>query len=52
MIDLSDAEKACAGCGTAKVRIGQTTSERLDYRPMAIFVRELIRPVYACRSCE
>jgi transposase len=51
-IDLSDAEKVCACCGTAKVRIGQTTSERLDYQPMAIFVRELIRPEYACRSCE
>jgi transposase len=51
-IDLSEAEKVCACCGTAKVRIGQSTSERLDYQPMAIFVRELVRPVYACRSCE
>ena len=51
-IDLSDAEKVCACCGTSKVRIGQSTSERLDYQPMAIFVRELVRPVYACRSCE
>ncbi len=52
VIDLSDAEKVCACCGTAKLRIGQTVNERLDYQPMAIFVRELIRPVYACRSCE
>jgi transposase len=52
VIDLSDAEKVCACCGTPRVRIGQSTSERLDYQPMAIFVRELIRPVYACRSCE
>ncbi len=51
-IDLSDAEKVCACCGTIKVRIGQITSERLDYQPMAIFVRELVRPTYACRSCE
>lgn len=51
-IDLSEAEKVCACCGTAKVRIGQSTSERLDYQPMAIFVRELVRPTYACRSCE
>src|ERR1700722_12123857 len=34
-IDLSDAEKVCACCGTLKIRIGQTTSERLDYPPMA-----------------
>jgi transposase len=52
VIDLSDAEKVCACCGSAKTRIGQSVSERLDYQPMAIFVRELIRPVYACRSCE
>lgn len=52
VIDLSDAEKVCTCCGTAKVRIGQSVSERLDYQPMALFVRELIRPVYACRSCE
>src|SRR4051812_35711191 len=51
-IDLSEAEKVCACCGTAKVRIGQSVSERLDYQPMAIFVRELVRPTYACRSCE
>jgi transposase len=51
-IDLSDAEKVCACCGTVKIRIGQSVSERLDYQPMAIFVRELVLPTYACRSCE
>jgi transposase len=34
------------------ILIGQTTSERLDCQPMAIFVRELVRPTFACRSCE
>jgi transposase len=52
VIDLTEAEKVCTCCGAAKVRVGQTVNERLDYQPMAIFVRELIRPVYACRSCE
>ncbi len=51
-IDLSEAEKICACCGKLKVCIGQSTTERLDYQPMAIFVRELVRPTYACRSCE
>jgi len=27
-------------------------SERLDYRPAALFVRQVIRPTYACRYCE
>jgi transposase len=52
VIDLTEAEKVCPCCGSAKARIGQTVNERLDYQPMAIFVRELIRPVYACRVCE
>src|SRR6476619_3048931 len=47
-IDLSEAEKVCACCGALKVRIGQSVSERLDYQPMAIIVRELVRPTYAC----
>src|SRR5262245_11593995 len=29
-IDLSEAEKVCACCGTVKIRIGQSVSERLD----------------------
>ncbi len=52
VIDLSDAEKVCPCCHATKVRIGQVVSERLDYQPMALFIRELIRPTYACRTCE
>lgn len=52
VIDLSDAEKVCLCCKATKIRIGQIISERLDYQPMALFVRALIRPTYACRSCE
>ena len=51
-VDPSNAEKMCACCGTAKIRVGRLVSERLDYQPMALFVRELVRPTYACRSCE
>jgi transposase len=52
VIDLSDAEKVCPCCQATKIRIGQIVSERLDYQPMALFVRQLIRPTYACRSCD
>lgn len=51
-VDLSDAEKVCPCCQAVKIRIGQVVSERLDFQPMSLFVRELIRPTYACRSCE
>ena len=31
LIDLSDVEKVHSCCGTTEVRIGRTTSERVDY---------------------
>jgi transposase len=51
-IDLTDAEKACPHCQGTRVRIGAAVSERLDYRPAALFVRQVVRPAYACRACE
>jgi transposase len=52
VIDLSDAEKVCPGCSAVRVRVGQDVSDRLDYRPASLFVREIVRPTYACRRCE
>src|SRR5262249_28462474 len=51
-IDLTDAEKVCPSCHCTRIRIGADVSERLDYRPAALFVRQVVRPTYACRVCE
>jgi transposase len=51
-IGLTDAEKMCPCCQRARVRIGSEVSERLDYRPASLFVRQVVRPSYACRVCE
>ena len=51
-IDLTEAEKACPCCRHMRVRIGAAVSERLDYRPASLFIREIVRPTYACRFCE
>src|SRR5262245_37914655 len=51
-IDLTDAEKACPHCRRTRIRIGADVSERLDYRPAALFVRQVVRSTYACRACE
>lgn len=51
-IDLTEVEKACPGCHTPRVRIGADVSERLDYRPASLFVRQIVRPTYVCRACE
>ena len=42
----------CPCCQTTRVRIGVAESERLDYRPATVFVRQIVRPSYACRFCE
>jgi len=51
-IDLTEAEKACPCCHKPRIRIGANVSERLDYRPASLFVRQVVRPTYACRFCE
>jgi transposase len=51
-IDLTEAEKECPCCRRMRVRIGADVSERLDYRPASLFVRQVVRPSYACRFCE
>jgi transposase len=51
-IDLTEAEKACPCCQQMRVRIGADVSERLDYRPASLFVRQVVRHTYACRFCE
>lgn len=51
-IDLTEAEKACPCCHKTRIRIGADVSERLDYRPASLFVRQIVRPTYVCRNCE
>ncbi len=49
--DLTEEEKHCA-CGAEKSRIGEATSEQLDYIPAKIQVIKNIRYKYACKVCE
>jgi len=51
IIDLPEEEKTCA-CGAVLTRIGEETSERLQITPPRIYVERIVRPKYACRSCE
>ena len=51
MVDIPENEKICA-CGATLTRIGEETSENLQIIPQQIFVEKIIRPKYACRSCE
>jgi transposase len=50
-IDVADTDKQCA-CGHAKTRIGEDTSEKLEYEPASFIVIETVRPKYACPHCH
>ncbi len=45
-------ELTCTRCGHELHRIGQESTEQLDYQPASFFVRRIVRPKYACRACE
>ena len=49
--DVSEAEKTCPCCSSPRVKIGEETSEQLDYRPAKLFVWEHVRLKYACPKC-
>jgi len=45
--------KFCAPCGAEKIVINEEVRRELDYTPGTIFVREYVRPIYACPNvCE
>jgi transposase len=49
--DIPEDEKICS-CGAPLVRIGEATSEKLDFIPVQLKVIRHIRPKYACKKCE
>ncbi|MHC1727219.1 MAG: IS66 family transposase [Syntrophobacteraceae bacterium] len=49
--DIPESDKVCA-CGATLSRIGEETCEKLDIVPAKIEVVRIIRPKYACKSCE
>ncbi len=49
--DLPEDKKVCT-CGCALEKIGEDSSEQLEFIPAQIKVIEHIRPKYTCRQCE
>ncbi len=49
--DVPEAELVC-GCGREKTKIGEDTTEQLDYVPGKIIVLRHIYPKYACPCCK
>ena len=50
--DLADEEKPCPECGRLRERIGEETSEQLEFIPASLKVLEHVRFKYACRQCQ
>lgn len=52
-VDIPAEELVCSPCGSDKIRIGEEIRRELDYNPGSVFVREYVRPIYACpNECE
>jgi transposase len=50
--DLSGDQTLCKCCGHPLSKIGEETSEQLDYIPARIRVIKHVRNKYACKACE
>jgi transposase len=49
---LPDAELPCPDCGRPRIKIGEETSEQLEYVPSSLLVIVHARFRYACRACQ
>ncbi len=50
--DVAPEDKVCAECGCDKKRIGEETSEQLEYIPASLYIIEHVCPKYACPHCQ
>jgi transposase len=50
--DLTTEQKKCPCCGGERHRIGEETSEQLEFIPASMKVLKHVRYKYACRQCE
>jgi len=49
---VQEEERACACCGDTMQPFGEDVTEELEYIPAQYFVKEHVRPKYACKSCQ
>ncbi|HVH80960.1 MAG TPA: IS66 family transposase zinc-finger binding domain-containing protein, partial [Stellaceae bacterium] len=50
--DLNPEQKSCPECGAERTRIGEASSEQLEYVPASLRVLVHKRPKYACAQCR
>jgi transposase len=52
VIDLPEDQKPCPCCQAMRDHMGDEITEKLDFEPARVFVRQEIRYKYVCRACE
>ena len=52
VVDLDEDEKVCDCCQSPLHKMGESSSETLEFVPAHINVIKTIRPKYTCRHCE
>ncbi|CAG22709.1 IS66 family transposase zinc-finger binding domain-containing protein [Photobacterium profundum] len=52
IIDIEDTDKTCDCCRNSLHKMGESSSETLEFVPAHIKVIKTIRPKYTCRHCE
>jgi transposase len=52
IVDIDESNKVCDCCQSPLHKMGESSSEALEFVPAHIKVIKTIRPKYACRQCE
>jgi transposase len=52
VIDLPEEQKPCPCCHALREHMGDEITEKLDFEPARVFVRQEIRRKYVCKACE
>ena len=52
VIDLPEEQKPCPCCQAMREHMGDEITEKLDFEPARVFVRQEIRRKYVCQACE
>jgi len=50
--DIADSDKQCNSCGLKLQKMGELTSEQLEYVPAKLYVKQLVRLKYNCQRCS
>ena len=51
-VDLTTGDDDCGQCGGGLRRLGEDVTEELEYVPGRFIVNRIVRPRFACSSCE